>query len=139
MSATYQGVDGKVYRELIRPVRIEITRVEGLASECGIVQVCRGWTDANNTLRMNSRTAPTGGGYDKHDFKVVFADGLEYVGRYDLKHWRVQSPDLAGHVLGFVRWVANDRRAAEEMRPDQIDAARRLLENYDLEQGAVLA
>lgn len=138
---TYRGVDGKQYRELIRPVRIEITRVEGLARECGRIQTCHSWHDAQITLRMNSRSAPTNGSYDKHDFKVVFEDGLEYEGRYDLKHWRVERPDLARHVRGFVRALAQNEKVQKtlELSSERIEAARHMLEHYDLEQGAVPA
>jgi hypothetical protein len=133
-ATTYRGIDGVEYRELIRPKRIVIVRAEGLAELCDKPQECRDWFDANVKLRLNSTTAPTGGGYDKHDFTVTFEDGLEYEGRYDLKHWSVERPDLAKHVRSFLRWCAFDGEAAPRLKSEQVEAAKRFLQTYDVGQ-----
>jgi hypothetical protein len=146
---TYRGVDGVEYRELIKPKRIEITRVEGPAALCDKVQVAEpgvigdrtidAWITAGSILLSNSASAPKGGGYDKHDFKIIFDDGLEYAGRYDLKHWHDEVPDLARHVRSFVEWCAHDPKAVSLLKPAQIKAAKQMLKHYDLHQSPVPA
>jgi hypothetical protein len=133
MTKTYRGVDGVEYRELIKPKRIEIARVEGPKHLCDKLQGCAGWRDADRTLRLNSATAPKTGGCDKHAFKVIFEDGLEYHGCYDLKHWSVEPPDLVRHIRSFLIWCAYSDRARTLLKPHQIEAAREMLERYDVE------
>jgi hypothetical protein len=137
---TYRGIDGVEYRELIKPKTILITRIEGPSNRCGKVQTCTGWSDANVTLRLNSTTvSKSGGGYDKHDFTVIFEDGTEYNGRYDLYHWTLKRADLAGHVRTFVQWCANNPKAEQMLTTVQIAAAKRFLATYDLEQPVPVA
>jgi hypothetical protein len=131
---TYRGIDGAEYWELIRPKRIEITRVEGPENLCGKVQVCTGWTDAATTLRLNSSTVL--GRSDTHSFKIIFEDGLEYVGRYDLKNWKDEPADLARWVRKCMNWYATnpvDPTTGEKfLEPAQVDTARHILKRYDL-------
>lgn len=132
----------------IKPKLIEITRGEGPSNLCGKVQKASSWAEADMILRCNSSSAPKCGAYDKHDFTVTFEDGTVYTGRYDLKHWKVERPDLAGHVRGFIRylagyapaWMANDPKATERYLKDreanlaEVEEATRWLETYDLGQ-----
>lgn len=85
-------------------VKITLTRAEGYAAEC-VTVVLEGpelWTRANGTLHGWSYTAPKSGGYNKCDFKVEYADGETYEGRYDLKHFTLEMPSLARHMVGFL-------------------------------------
>ncbi|MGN8188696.1 hypothetical protein ACTJLD_22170 [Burkholderia sp. 22088] len=76
--------------------KIRLRRAEGGASyrwvEVG------SWADANSQLWTWSNTAPKGGACDKCDFEVEWEHGGQYHGRYDLKHWNDERPDLAAHV-----------------------------------------
>lgn len=81
--------------------QITVTRAEGPSNSCGKPETAATFDDANLILARWSNTAPRSGGYDKCDFVIVFADDSEYSGTYDLKHWGVQAPNLAGHVQGL--------------------------------------
>lgn len=136
-------------KELIKPTLIEIIRAEGPTKLCGKVQTATSWAEADAILHKNSTTAPNCGGYDKHDFKVTFADGTTYSGRYDLQHWKVERPDLAGHVRSFIRYLAGQPpawmtgredvlasyRKDREANAEQVAEAKHWLETYDVEQG----
>ena len=58
---------------------------------------------ANAVLARWAESAPTAGGYNKTDFKIVFADGEEYEGRLDLKGPGLadRDVDLSDHVRQF--------------------------------------
>lgn len=113
----------------IAPVEIILTRAEGPTAECGSVKftdtvisyrktdaeewtpvvIDRAlgvslWQRADAQLRSWSFTAPSTGGYDKCDFKVTFADGEMYEGRYDLK--RGDGASIGGHIQEFCRFNA---------------------------------
>ncbi|TVR06645.1 MAG: hypothetical protein EA385_15110 [Salinarimonadaceae bacterium] len=134
----YVGVDGVTYRLLIEPVAIEITRREGPTYRIDKTHKAKRWAECWGILRMEAATAPEGGGYDKHDFVVTFADGFTYRGRYDLKHWREDSCDLAAHCRQSLQWLARDDRAAALSGIDDVETARRLLQTHDFGQGRVL-
>ena len=135
----------------IKPTLIEIIRVEGPSALCGKVQKAGSWHEANMILRANSTTAPKGGAYDKHNFKVTFADGAVYFGLYYLRHWQDETPDLARHVRTFFEYLAGTAPAwmhekpevlalyqkDREANPEQVAAAKRWLETYDLGQAAL--
>ena len=100
-------------RALIRAKTIILDRVEGSHVEVGRpeARIERAdhediWSTADSTLKDWSETAPKEGGYDKTDFTIVYDDGETYKGRYDLKHWTVEYPDLAKHVYHFVGFHA---------------------------------
>jgi hypothetical protein len=93
---------------MIKPKTITLVRAEGLIQECNKPKVARSWVEANAILFNWSRTAPEHGGYDKCDFTVIFEDGTDYKGRYDLVHYRCQHPNLARHVKDFVRYLAGE-------------------------------
>lgn len=86
---------------------IKITRAEGPTEQCGKPLEFDSFAGANIQLRVWSNTAPEKGGYDKCDFTIEDeALGIDYAGRYDLKHWRDEAPSLQNHVLGFLSYVA---------------------------------
>lgn len=91
---------------LIASVWIE--RAEGRADEC-VERTVDSLAAADAVLREWSETAPATGGYDKCDFKITFADGETYEGRYDLVHWTRELPNLGKHVLNFVGFHAGAR------------------------------
>lgn len=130
---------------LIKPKSIKIERVEGYASEC-VTREVKTYDEANSMLRAWSHSAPKDGAYNKCDFWVVFEDGYEYSGRYDLQHWSVERPDLAGHMRSFVRYLAGnppawmDETQQNRFYKDRAENAKETaeaqewLEKYDVEQ-----
>lgn len=105
---------------------ITIERAEGPCDLCGTPRVFKGpncWATANAWLLSQSNTFPPSGGYDKHDFKVLFEDGFEYEGRLDCKHATCADNDLdvAGHVASFVLFYAG-RRCPAHMTQDRYEA-----------------
>lgn len=97
---------------MIKVKSIRLVRAEGPAEECDKPQTVSSWLEANRVLRQWSETAPREGGYDKCDFTITYEDGETYEGRYDLKHWSCEPPDLAEHVRGFVTFHAGRRKPA---------------------------
>lgn len=97
---------------------ITLIRVEGPNEQCGKEITRTTWSDANFALRQMSDTAPEKGGYDKVDFRVVFADGFVYSSRYDLKHWRVELPNLQDHVRGLADFYTGKAQPSH-MTPEQ--------------------
>lgn len=77
---------------------ITVTRAEGPSDSCRKPETATTYDHANLILARWSNTAPRSGGYDKCDFVIVFADDSKYHGTYDLKHWSMQAPNLAGHI-----------------------------------------
>ena len=59
--------------------------------------------EADAYLRRMAHDAPKDGSYHKTDFQIVFADGEDYKGRYDLTHpdAREGPVSIARHVLRF--------------------------------------
>lgn len=69
------------------------------------------WERANSLLRKWSETAPRRGkGYHKVSFIVTYEDGETYQGRFDLKHYTVEYPDLAKHIYRSVAFYAGRYR-----------------------------
>lgn len=92
--------------------KVTIERVEGLIHEC-IKKEFEGITAlhaADMTLMEWSMTAPDNGGYDKCDFKVEWADGRTYSGRYDLVHYTVESPSLAKQIKDTYLFYTGKRK-----------------------------
>lgn len=90
--------------------RVTITRAEGLISECDRPETFLGRDAiyrASRRLGEWARNAPDGGGYDKCDFKIEWADGETYEGRADItrEHWRCASYDLTTHVRDFLSFI----------------------------------
>lgn len=97
--------------------KIELGRAEGPSKECYAVTV-RTFAEAQKQLKKWGRSAPRPreaggtGGYDKTDFKVTFADGDTYDGRYDLIYGGTDDSgdDLFGHIKSHLLFLANERR-----------------------------
>jgi hypothetical protein len=87
-------------------LQITITRAEGLADECGKPATVDSFGAADALLRQWSETAPASGGYDKCDFSIIWPDGDEYRGRYDLKHHSAEAPSLTRHMIDLCDWYA---------------------------------
>jgi len=129
----------------IKPKTIRLERAEGLIAECNKPVTVSSWAHANAVLFNWSRTAPKTGGYDKCDFKVVFEDGTEYEGRYDLVHYTCEHPNLARHVRSFVRYLAGEyplwctseedkarvRKHQKSLGSDTQEEAKKWLETYE--------
>lgn len=98
--------------KVIKLKSITLTRGEGPAEECGKPKTVFSWREADSVLRQWSETAPECNGYDKVDFTITYEDGETYKGRYDLKHHRCETPDLAKHVRGFVSFHAGKQKPA---------------------------
>ena len=101
------------------------------------------WSEANERLSIWSANAPKTGGYDKVGFRITWADGHQYNGRYDLQHWEVEPSDLIAHVRGYVEFCAGLRcpshmkkeeyLAYVENRPAMRDQALAFLDTYSFE------
>lgn len=132
----------------IKVKEITIVRAEGPSRLCDIVQVAESFAEANTILMSNSSSAPKGGAYDKHDFKVVWEDGQEYNGRYDLKHFSEEFPYLDRHIVSFLSYLAGtpplwmERLGNEEAlkrykedrgrNPEEVQNAKDFMEKYEL-------
>ncbi len=97
-------------------VKVELCRGEGPSADCNKWHTLNSWDAADDLLRKWSETAPKCAGYDKCDFKLIFDDGDEYEGKYDLKHWSCEQDgsvgiSLAKHVKEFLRFVSGVRPA----------------------------
>lgn len=115
----------------IRVKKIVITRGEGPIEEAGKSVTALNFAAANEALFRMSATAPKSGGYDKTDFVITFADGQTYKGRYDLKHYLCESPDLSAQVVAYIRFNAG--LLAEDELPTHIknlDHYRLLTEDF---------
>lgn len=92
---------------------ITLTRAEGPSAECDKPQAVTGWQEADMVLKRWAETAPKDcQTYDKCDFTITYSDGETYTGRYDLKNWLCEFPDLGKHVRDFVTFHAGQRKPA---------------------------
>lgn len=132
----YIGVDGGLYKVLIEPKTISITRAEGPTKLCGREQRATDYSSANTILFYNSYSAPEHGGYDKHDFLVTFQDGAEYRGRYDLVHYRRQWPSLQDHIRNHLKFLLSEKwiKVHGDTYSKEVET---FLNTYDVGQGAV--
>jgi hypothetical protein len=126
----YIGVDSARYRVLVPEQQVYLSRAEGPRD------LCRDWTfenffQANFQLAMNAKTAPKDGGCDKHDFRVTWADGHIYEGRYDLEGTEI-FPSLQSHIWKEMIWMRDNSQASTLFGPGACDAARAFIETYDL-------
>jgi hypothetical protein len=97
--------------------KIAITRAEGPTELCRQGKVFEGpdcWEAASSWLFSQGHTFPATGGYDKHDFEVIWDDGETYEGRLDCQHPDCKNPDLdvAEHVRDFLELYAGIWRPA---------------------------
>jgi len=103
----------------LQPVKIKATKIwlhraEGPSDLC-VEKTFQGddcWKQADVQLDTWAQTAPKSGGYDKTDFKVKFADGEDYCGRFDLQHPDVPNREssLADHIAHFILFCAGHYR-----------------------------
>ena len=123
---------------------ITITRAEGTIEEVDRPKTVSSFEEADRVLREWSETAPKELGYDKCDFTISYEDGETYKGRYDLKHWATEYPNLGKHVRDFVTFHAGQRKPVwmtdeqyqnamgmshiQEMKPE----FERFLKNYEI-------
>lgn len=89
-------------------LKITLTRAEGPLVDCGKPHVCSSFKEAKAILDRWSYTAPEHGGYDKCDFRIELDGEPVYDGRYDLKHWRVESPNLLAHVASYLEYISEE-------------------------------
>lgn len=84
---------------------ITITRVEGPTEQCGKAFNLLTFTQANALLRCWALSAPTSG-YDKCDFKIANEEtgDVFYSGRYDLKHWTIETANLQQHIIATLEY-----------------------------------
>ncbi len=91
--------------------RIVIDRAEGLTSECNGPQTFKTYADAERELQRMAITAPATGGYNKCDFTVYFADGVEsYSGRIDLQRQHIHGYSIREHIAGYLRFLMGERK-----------------------------
>lgn len=131
LTLAYVGVDGVAYRELVPLAHVTVHRVEGRVAS---LRDGRSWHDAEWFLAMESKSAPDSGGYDKCDFRLKWADGTEYSGRFDLQ--RGGWPDLRGHVRAFLSWMAHPERSGLVSDSDR-EAADRMLRTLEMAQAPI--
>lgn len=92
---------------------IVLERAEGPTALCGKPRRVASFTEADAILREWAKTAPQGGGYDKTDFVVTFANGETYTGRYDLvRDDETRSRLLQNHMTESLSFYAGLRRPA---------------------------
>ncbi len=131
-------IDAKgVVRLELSPIKeIAITRLEGLSEVCDIRRTASSFKEAKAILKLNARSAPKEGGYDKHRFTIIWQNGDEWTGRYDLKHLSKDSCCLATHVRGYIEWyLEND----SPLTPEQREEFLRLFHEVELLQIAPIA
>jgi len=93
---------------MIKAEKITLHRAEGPSAECITVEV-RTFAEAERVLRKWRETAPgPGGGYDKTDFIVHYADGETYIGRIDLERENPETSDLAGHMNDSLKFYTGE-------------------------------
>jgi hypothetical protein len=143
--------------------KIKIVKVEILWSESPVFQrrygdlepkhpvECSSLSEANSLLRQFSCEAPgPRGGYDKTAFRVTWADGETYEGRYDLHHIRCRQEnpngriDIGDHIRGFLTFYAGLRRPSHMddatyrrvlgyNKPEHQQQCREVLESYEID------
>jgi hypothetical protein len=100
---------------------ITITRAEGPCALCDKPKYFDSFQSAKSYLIGRSSSFPSTGGYDKHDFKIVFVDGEEYSGRLDCKAYSCPDNDLDvfEHVRSFQVWHAKNNEDPEIVKKCQ--------------------
>lgn len=92
---------------------ITLTRWEGRHEECMKPITVKSFAEANKVLdqwRQSPSTPAYGGGYDKVGFKIVFANGDKYDGRYDLNkdndRGYADQPTLEAHIVAIQKYYS---------------------------------
>lgn len=129
----------------IQPKTIWLQRAEGYIEEIerdGEHTVST-FAEAATVLKRWALTAPKDGTYDKCDFKVTYADGDTYEGRFDLEYKHAQEADpLGAHMRDVVTFHAGVRCPAHMTsgkyaafvgaRPDKQIEAAKFLTTYQI-------
>ncbi|MDD4986618.1 MAG: hypothetical protein PHQ43_12730, partial [Dehalococcoidales bacterium] len=100
------------------------------------------WDQADKLLGGWSLHAPERG-YDKVEFIIDYGDKNTYHGRYDLRSWKIEVPNLAKHVYNMTRFRAGLWRGGMDEEQYQnflkqgfmkkgIDEAKSFLEKYEI-------
>jgi hypothetical protein len=98
---------------------IHIERAEGTDEDCRAGQgVHADWASAEAHIKRMARTAPEGGGYDKTDIRVEWADGESYAWRFDMTREHATDPAPLASELRSISSCWAGRRC-----PDHLDAA----------------
>lgn len=129
----YIDVEGRRRRVLVPVARIVLTRLEGPEAECDKARTFFNWHDVNWQLMLNARTAPKGGGYDKHRARVTWADGFTQETRFDLEGDMIwpRLEDCFRQAWGF---AAEDAKAKAIWSGTERAGFARLLATHDVGQ-----
>jgi hypothetical protein len=122
---------------MIRVEKITIDPIETAAPQFEVSS----YKEADAALAHLSINAPKNGGYHKCDFTVEFEDGNKYHGRYDLKHYELELPNLRNHIRDFVNlvagfekpeWVTEEKEEmwAEVRKQDEEDGSAELYREF---------
>lgn len=132
----------RIQTEKVRAVRFVLTRLEG-PLESNWMAVADTWAAANRVLRAWAATAPTGGGYDKCEIAVEYADGETYTARYALKCHDVTLADLGRHIRQVGEFYAGQQCPAHltqaqyhaRLNPETKAQYAHFLDGYEIEEG----
>ena len=98
------------------PVKsIAITRAEGLIDLCGKTYTFKAFGDANCHIAKFLSTYPDMG-YDKHDIKIEWENGMVYKFRldaYGLKNEYYKGNTIDGHILSACRYYCDSSKNIE--------------------------
>lgn len=103
---------------------ITLARAEGLEHECGKPVTVSTWDAASATLSGWAWSAPKDGGYDKCLFKVEWANGETYQGRFDLQYRHVMGAHVEDQIASFLRYVLKTPGITSA---EMVETARRML------------
>jgi hypothetical protein len=110
---------------------ITIHRGEGPTEDC-TTTVHTSFESAEQRLVKSARTAPKGGGYDKHDVTLEWADGSKYGLRVDVKNIDDEYPNLVRYVVRELEFYAG-RYKPERLTEAQYQAIRGRVEQRVLD------
>lgn len=106
---------------MVKVTKVWLRRAEGPNWDLGQYTVGT-LEEADAILRRWALTAPEeGGGYDKVDFKVTWADGETYSGRYDMTHKDAHAADLGGHIRSAMEFYGGLHRSTH-LTPEQYES-----------------
>lgn len=94
-------------------VKVRLLRAEGPISQTGKWMEFDSVDKANAQLSRNRQTVD--GGYDKHDYELIYSDGSKYKGRYDLKR-DDYNPSILKEVRDFLNYQAYNSDSAENRK-----------------------
>jgi len=97
---------------------IYVNRAEGRIDENNRQKLCVGenlWEEANAQLTQWGTTV--NGGYDKVDFHIIFEDGSEYTGTYDLR--KHEQGNIGAHVKSHLAFNSGRSKGLSSMSDEQ--------------------